>query len=121
MKAVVVILIIGLVPLVLWQMTKIFRPIPMSDLHKYVGQSRKVEVTIGRAYQTSKGEVILYVVESKDFRFILPASKITRFPKNPQLYYPGKRLRVTETLSQDEEGYFMELESKNQIGEVRQK
>ncbi len=109
---VLLILATGLVPLGLFHVTRVFRAVPLSGLHNYVGQSRKVEFTVSRTFVRPKG-TYLYALEDDGFYVIL--AKTGNFVKNPELFYPGKPVRITAKVEQEDEQYYMMLTSRDQI------
>ena len=118
MKLVLIIIVAGLIPLLIYSITRVFRPVPVDELHRYVNQSRKVEILVSKTLPTSKG-VLLYPASAESFYILIPTSALSKFPKNSELYYAGKRLRVVAIINQDDSGYYMRLESKQQIEEVK--
>ena len=109
---VLIILAAGLIPLALFHVTRVFRAVPLSGLHNYVGQSRKVEFTVGRTLVRPKG-TYLYAQEDNSFYVVL--AKTGNFVKNPELFYPGKPVRITAIVEQEDKQYYMILTSRDQI------
>ena len=110
---------VGLVPLLLFQLTTIFRPIALGDMYKYVGQSRKVVITVTRTFKHDTKGVYLYPVGASDFSVLLPLANLGRFPKNPELVYANKTLRVVGKIYQEGKTFVMIVPSRDQVEEVR--
>lgn len=114
-KLVLFILAFGLVPLLVFSATRIFRPIAPKDAFNYVGQSRKVGFTVARTQLVESKGIYVYPLEASDFYVFLPTRTLSHFPQHPELFYAGKKLYVTAQIKQEGPRYFMTLESKNQI------
>ncbi len=114
------ILLVAVVGIGILYFSSIIKPVSYKDVGKYVGQTKRVDLQVAKTSGGLGEAVTLYsTLNDSDFKLIIPKSKLTSFPKNPELYYRGKHLRVNGLIEHIGSAYQMTLNNKSQIEEVR--
>ncbi len=114
------ILLVAVVGIGVLYLSSLFKPVSYKDVGKYVGQTKRVDLEVAKTTGGLGEAVTLYsTLNDNDFRLIIPKSKLTSFPKTPELYYKGKHLRVNGLIEHVSSYYQMTLNSRSQVEVLR--
>ena len=95
-------------------------PIPYTKVPEAVGQTRKVVLEVQKINVEPGGDIFLHPDTDKiDFQVVIPGSFREFFPKNPEFYYQGKKVRVNGLIEQKGTAYRVVVKNQTQITVIK--